>query len=50
MDWLVGHFTVLGLEIQNWNLVMGFIFALWILYIIIAMERFARSNSKNIKK
>jgi len=27
--WLVGHFTVLGVEIQNWMLLTGFIFALW---------------------
>jgi len=49
MKWLVGHFTLLGFEIQNWTLLVAFIFALWIFYIIIAMERFAGSNSKNQK-
>jgi hypothetical protein len=43
MDWLVGRITVLGFEIQAWILLIAFIFALWIFYII-AMEPFRGSN------
>ena len=46
MNWLVGHFNVLGVEIQNWILLAAFIFALWMFYII-AMEPVAGPNSKN---
>jgi hypothetical protein len=48
MNWLVGHFSVLGVEIQNWILVVSFIFALWMFYII-AMEPSGGSDSKNPK-
>ena len=47
MDWLLRHFTVFGLEIQNWMLLVSFIFALWMFYII-AREP-AGSNYKNQK-
>ena len=26
MDWLVGHITILGVEIQNWILLLSFMF------------------------
>ena len=48
MQWLVGHFRVLGIEIQNWMLLIGFIVALWLIYII-AMGPFEGSNIKNRK-
>jgi len=46
MNWLVGHLTVLGVEIQNWMLLAAFIFALWMFYMI-AREHFAGSKSRN---
>jgi hypothetical protein len=48
MNWLVGHFSVLGVEIQNWISVVSFIFALW-MFCIIAMEPSGGSDSKNPK-
>jgi hypothetical protein len=48
MHWLVGHFRVLGIEIQNWMLLIGFIVALWLFYII-AMGLFEGSNFEKRK-
>jgi len=44
MHWLVGHFRVLGVETQNWMLLIGFIVGY-----IIAIEPFTGSSSKNQK-
>ena len=44
MHGLVGHFRILGGELQNWMLLIGFVVGY-----IVAMEPFAESNSNNQK-